>query len=214
MDIYYLGHASFLIKGKNASVITDPFPSSIGIKFPKVSADIVTVSHQHDDHNNVSAIEGVKLVIDGPGEYESQGVSIIGIGAYHDDKKGQLRGRNNIYVIEIDGLRLGHFGDIGHKLNEKILGDIGDLDAAMIPVGGEYTIDAEIASEMARSIGARVTIPMHYQVSGLKQDVFGKLVGVDEFIKKVGLPVENDKKITLRADLESEDQSVVVLSPK
>src|SRR4030043_2410474 len=104
MDISYLGHSSFRIKGKNASVVTDPFDSQmVGLKFPSVEADIVTVSHDHNDHNQSQLVKGVKRVVAGPGEYEIMGVSIIGIPSYHDSEKGAARGKNIIYVYKIDG---------------------------------------------------------------------------------------------------------------
>ena len=108
MDIIYLGHASFRIKGRAVVVITDPFdPQKVGLKFPKISADLVTVSHAHDDHSFVQAVSGVKKIIDGPGEYEIAGVSIIGSRTYHDSKnivvnlEGVIMIRKKIHVNKI-----------------------------------------------------------------------------------------------------------------
>src|SRR3990170_1220611 len=152
MDITYLGHASFKLKGKNATLITDPYGSYIGIKFPKTSADIVTISHGHEDHANTASISDVKKVIDGPGEYELAGVSIIGISTFHDDKKGAERGRNTIYIIEMDELRVVHLGDLGHKLSEDTIEELGVVDVLMVPVGGVYTIGPTDAGEIVRDI--------------------------------------------------------------
>ncbi|MFC1649766.1 MBL fold metallo-hydrolase [Patescibacteria group bacterium] len=215
MDIYYLGLSSFLLKGKKASVVTDPYDSKmVGLKYPKTEANIVTVSHDHGDHNAVTNVSGNSIVFSGPGEYESMGVSFIGLPSFHDDKKGKLRGKNIIFLIEMDGLRIGHFGDIGHKLSEKLLGEIGDLDVAMLPVGGEYTVDTDTASEMARSIGARVTIPMHFQMPGLNKKVFGKLTSVDDFLTKSGFQVEKMRKLTIKPEFITEDQKVVLLEKR
>src|SRR5581483_2872098 len=129
MDIVYLGHSSFKIKGKTASVVIDPFDEKmIGMKFSRSQAEILLVTHHHMDHSKTDNVSDVKRVVDGPGEYEISGVSIIGIQTFHDDKKGAERGRNTIYVIEMDGLRLLHLGDLGHKLDESQIKEIGNID--------------------------------------------------------------------------------------
>ena len=215
MDIKYLGHSSFRLRGKTASLVTDPFdPKKVGLKYPKVSADIVTVSHQHTDHNFVDPIKEYKRVIDGPGEYEISGISVIGINSFHDDKKGELRGRNTIYVIELDEIRLAHLGDLGHKLTEKTIGKMGSIDILMIPVGGVYTINDTVAAEIVRGIEPTITIPMHYQVPGLNKETFSKLSKVDEFLSEVGLSVEKTNKLTFKKTDIGEDQRVVVLDTK
>ena len=103
MEITYLGHSSFRIKGKVATIVTDPYDSkTVGLKFPKVDADIVTISHQHDDHNQAVLIDGNPKVVNNPGEYEIKGISIFGIPTYHDAKQGEERGSNTVFVISID----------------------------------------------------------------------------------------------------------------
>ena len=215
MDITFLGHSSFRIKGKNVTLVTDPYYAKlVGLKYPRVSADIVTVSHGHDDHNKVENVSGVKKVISGPGEYEIMGVSIIGIASFHDDKKGKLRGKNTVYVIEMDGLRLVHLGDLGHKLSDNILEGIGNVDVLMIPVGGEYTIGPSTAADIVRDVEPRTTIPMHYQMKGLNPEIFGKLTSVDAFLSDVGLSAETMDKLTIKKESLGEDQKVVVLERK
>lgn len=215
MDITYFGHSCFRLRGKSASLVTDPYdPKMVGLKFPKVSADIVTVSHQHEDHNNTSQVKDYKRVIDGPGEYEISGVSIIGISTYHDDKKGESRGRNTIYVIEMDEIRLVHLGDLGHRLSEKVVGEIGSVDILIIPVGGEYTINASVAAEIVRNIEPTITIPMHYQVQGLNPEIFKKLAKVDAFLSEVGLSVEKTNKFSFKKSDIGEDQKVILLETK
>lgn len=216
MEITYLGHSSFRIKGKSVTIITDPFdPKKVGLKYPKVSADIVTLSHQHDDHNAVENVTDVKKIIDGPGEYEIAEVSIVGIDSFHDDKKGELRGRNTIYVIEIDQLTIVHLGDLGHKLTDEQLKEIGDTDIALIPVGGEYTIDAKTAVEVMHSVGPSIAIPMHFQAPGLNPETFSKLTGVDEFLSEANLKVEKLPKLSIKeADLKDEELKIVVLEKK
>jgi len=213
MDIKYLGHSSFKLSSKSISVITDPFDNSIGIKFPSESATIVTVSHQHSDHNNSDAVKDVKKIVSGPGEYEIEGVSIIGLASYHDDKKGEERGTNTIYVYEMEELRLAHLGDIGHKLSEKQVEELGDIDILMLPVGGTYTIDAKTAVEVVQSIEPEIIIPMHYNSPELDQKTFGELTDVDRFTKELGVKVVEEKKYSVKStDMTDEDQTVVVLT--
>lgn len=215
MEITYLGHSSFRFRGKTASVVTDPYdPKMVGLKFTRVSADIVTVSHDHHDHNYVSVVGDVKRIINGPGEYEISGVSIIGIPTFHDEKKGDERGRNTIYIIEIDNLRVVHLGDLGHKLSEDVLEEIGTVDILLVPVGGVYTIDSDTAAEVVREIEPSITIPMHYFLRGMNKEAFGKLSGVDEFLKDVGLSVERLDKLSIKKSEIQDDQKVVVLEKK
>lgn len=215
MDINYLGHSSFRVKGKTATFVTDPFnPDKVGLKFPRVSADIVSVSHEHEDHNFLEKISGVKRIVSGPGEYEIQGISIVGILSFHDEKKGQLRGKNTIFVFEVDGLRIGHLGDLGHRLDEKTLERMGSIDILMIPCGGEYTIGSSIAAEVARNIEANIVIPMHYKLTGHDLKIFGKLEKVESFLRELGLPVEKVDKLTIRKENLGEEQKVVVLNVK
>src|SRR3972149_6900457 len=213
MEISYLGHSSFKLKGKTASVVTDPFSSEIGIKFSKVDAEIVTVSHyQHNDHGNVEGVSAVKKAIDAPGEYEVMEVSILGFASFHDSKKGEERGGNTIYVIEMDGLRLCHLGDLGHMLSDELIENLGDIDILMIPVGGTYTIDSKEAVSVVQAIEPSIVIPMHYQTPGLNQQVFAKLAPVDDFLKEVGLTAEKMPKLSIKKEeINPEVQKVVVL---
>src|SRR3989344_6438777 len=116
MDITHIGHASFKIRGKKATIVTDPFnPSFVGLKFPKVEAEIVTVSHSHDDHNYIEGVTGDKRIVEGPGEYEILGVKIIGLSSFHDENEGRDRGKNTIYHFEMDNIRITHLGDLGQQ---------------------------------------------------------------------------------------------------
>lgn len=215
MDITFLGHSSFRLKGKTATVVTDPFdPEKVGFKFPRIAADIVTVSHQHEDHNQADLVKGAKRLVSGPGEYEIMGVSMIGISSFHDEKKGAKRGKNTIYVYEMDGLRLAHLGDLGHKLNEKILEKIGDIDVLMVPVGGEYTIGPSEAVEVVRAIEPKIAVPMHYQMPGLNPATFAKLSSTEPFLAEIGLPVEKTDKLSVRKENLGEESKVILLEKK
>lgn len=215
MDIYYLGHSSFRIKGKSASLVTDPFdPKMVGLKFAGVTADIVTISHDHGDHNQYQLVSGVVKVVNAPGEYEIMGVSIIGIPSYHDEVSGSKRGKNTIYVFEMDDMRVCHLGDLGHALSESLIEEIGDIDILMVPVGGEYTIDSETAAKVVQDIEPSIIIPMHFAGARLNPEVFSKLEPVDNFVKALGLPSESLPKLSVKKEDIGEEQKVVILVAK
>lgn len=212
MEITFLGHASFRIKGKKATLVTDPYDSEmVGLKYPKVSADIVTISHAHADHNKKEAVKDVKRYVEGPGEYEIAEVSIFGYPSYHDDKKGSERGPNTIYKILMEEISVVHLGDLGHKLPEKLVESLGDIDILLIPVGGEYTIDAVKAAETVRVLEPKIIIPMHYQMPGLKKQTFEKLEDAEKFTKELGLPIKRMSKLSIKSEDFGEDQKVVIL---
>lgn len=209
MDIMWLGQACFKIKGKNATIVTDPFSDQLGFKLPKVGADIVLVTHDHYDHNASSEVGGDPFVIKGPGEYEIKGVEIVGIPSFHDDKKGEERGLNNMYNFKIDSVNIAHLGDLGQgELSPKQIEDLGNVDVLMIPVGGVYTIDASSASKIAAQLEPSVIIPMHY----LDKDSKVNLEPVEKFLKEMGKDnVESADNLTIsREKLPSEPQVVIL----
>ncbi len=207
MEISYLGHSSFKIKGKTTTVVTDPF-------LQKCEADIVTISHHHSDHDQIKLVAGSPYIIDGPGEYEVKGVSVIGVASWHDDQSGAKRGANTIYVVEIDGLRVCHLGDLGHKLADTQLEELGSIDIVLVPVGGEYTIDAKAAAEVAKQVDPWIVIPMHYQQPGLDATMFGKLAGVDAFLKEMGKDVAPIPRLIISRDKLPQESQIVVLERK
>jgi L-ascorbate metabolism protein UlaG (beta-lactamase superfamily) len=213
MEITYLGHSSFKLKGKKATLVTDPYdPKAVGLKFPKVEADILTISHQHEDHNAKHNIAGTPFVIEGPGEYEVKGISVIGVSSFHDNEKGQQRGNNTMYSIEIDGIHLVHLGDLGHKLTEKDIEALGVVDILMVPVGGMYTITAKQAAELIPDIDPSVVIPMHYGRPELDQKIYGELTDLQTFLKAVGAEaVTPQSKLSITKDKLPETLQIIVL---
>jgi L-ascorbate metabolism protein UlaG (beta-lactamase superfamily) len=216
MLITWLGHSAFKLQGKTNSetvtVITDPFfPEKVGLKLPRLEAEIVTISHGHDDHNNAAAVKGDPRVIDGPGEYEMKGVFVEGISSYHDDKQGAERGSNIIFRIEIEDLSITHLGDLGHELDNKQLESLEGTDILLIPIGGTYTIDAQKAVNVINQIEPRIVIPMHYDVPGLK---LGKpLANLDAFLKAIAVKPRYEEKLKIvKKELPQEDMEVIVLS--
>jgi L-ascorbate metabolism protein UlaG (beta-lactamase superfamily) len=217
MDITYLGHSSFKIKTKTASLITDPFdPSMVGLKFASNEADIVTISHAHHDHDFVGKITGAKKILNGPGEYEVKGISIIGYASFHDAKSGEERGKNTIFIIEADGLRIAHLGDLGHGLSDDLVSEIGSIDILMVPVGGVYTIGSKQAAEVVNKIDPYFIIPMHFKTQGINEQKFAGLEPVENFLKEVGMTVENLPKFSIKREDILDDQStkVIVLERK
>ncbi len=214
MDIISLGHSSFRLRGKSASVVTDPFTGvTVGIPFPKHTAsDIVTISHEHEDHNAREAVEGDPFVISGPGEYEIKGVGIVGIGVYHDNEKGLQRGKNTIYRIEMDGISLVHLGDLGHELSASDVDSLDGVDVLFVPTGGVYTIDPGQAAKVVHEIQPTIIIPMHYNRPGLDQKIFAGLVGIDAFLKEMGKgEVAPQPKLSITKDKLPEEMQIVVL---
>ena len=211
MVITWYGQSCFKIQSGETVIFTDPFSKEIGLTPPRGQAQIVTISHQHFDHCCVDSLNGEPLVIKGPGEYEAKGVNIKGIFSFHDDQEGKERGTNTIYVIEVEGIKICHLGDLGQKnLTSDQLKEIDEVDILMIPVGNAgATIDGEKAAEMINQIEPRIIIPMHYKIPGL---VF-KFDGVDDFLKEMGAgKKETVDKLTLKKkDLLPEETRVVVM---
>ncbi|MGI6296367.1 MAG: MBL fold metallo-hydrolase [Armatimonadota bacterium] len=168
MNIKFLGHASFLLTtSAGTRIITDPFDPNAypgALKYARINekADVVTVSHDHADHHASNLIAGGPMIIKGSGKFVADGVDIFGVPTYHDDEHGAQRGKNTIFVLSADGLRVAHFGDLGHVLTGDQAAEVGSVDVALIPVGGFYTIDAKQAAKVAEQVSARVVIPMHY----------------------------------------------------
>lgn len=214
MEISYLGHSSFKIKGKSAVLITDPFSSSmVGLKFPKVEADIVTISHSHQDHNFIAGVSGSPFVINEPGEYEVKGMSVFGFSSFHDDKSGEERGRNIIYVIDVDGIRICHLGDLGSVLNQRNLEELNGVDILMIPVGGIWTIGPKEASDVVGQIEPIVVLPMHFKVPQINEKNFGQLKSLEEFLSHMGTGiVEKLDKLSLTKDKLPAETKIVVLN--
>jgi len=166
VKIQWLGHACFKITtGAGITILTDPFDRTVGYPVPQVAADIVTVSHQHFDHNAVNLLTGDPQIVQSAGQHTLGNIIIQGIPSYHDPHRGAERGENLIFVIEADNLRIGHLGDLGHLLEEEQVSSIGHLDVLLVPVGGYYTIDAAEAVRVVDQIKPRFVIPMHYKTS-------------------------------------------------
>ncbi len=213
MIITWLGHSCFKIQDKNGPegtiVVTDPFDKSTGFKVPNFEADIVTVSHNHKDHNNAKALRGTPFIVNSAGEYDIKGVMVEGVESYHDSKEGAEHGKNIIYRIEMEDLTLVHLGDLGQALDDKQLERLVGIDIVFIPVGGKYTIDAKKAVEVISQIEPRMVIPMHYKTKDSKIDIDG----IEKFVKEMGVKPTYEEKLKIsKKDLPQEDMELVILS--
>lgn len=213
MDITHIGHSSFLIKSKDAKIITDPFdPKKVGLPYPKQSADIVTISHHHADHDNIDGVKDYKRIFDWPGEFELESVRIFGFQSFHDDTKGADRGENIIFRLETENLAIVHLGDLGHPLDDKLIDAIGDVDILIVPVGGTFTIDSTQAVQVVKKLDPSIVIPMHYRVDGLEPSLLEKLEPVDAFLQKMSAEVKPVNKLSIKKEqLGESDMQVVVL---
>jgi len=212
LDVTWLGHGCFRLRGRGAAVVTDPYPPTIGLKLSRMDAEVVTVSHEHDNHNYTQVVRDGAYEIHGPGEYEVAGVSVIGVPTYHDEQKGAKHGRNTVYLIEIDDVRVCHLGDLGHKLDDSEAEAVASPDVLLVPVGGRSAINGAQAAEVVRQLEPRYVVPMHYAIPGLKIE----LDPLDRFLKEMGVATsEAQPKLSVQKSSVAEyETKVVVLEPK
>ncbi len=217
MVIQWLGQACLKVQTKpgangEVAVLFDPFdPGYVGLKLPKVTADVVAVTHDHADHNYLAGVSGDYFTIAGPGEYEVKQTFIYGVPGFHDNSGGSERGPITMYLLEAEGLSLAHLGDIGQaELTQAQLETLEGADILVLPVGGTYTVNAKQAAAIVAQVEPRILIPIHYKLPGLKFD----LDPVDKFTHELGLkPEVTDKLKVTKKDLPQEETKLVVLSP-
>lgn len=211
MHITYCGYTCFKIQSQQkATVITDIFDKSIGLKPPFPKADILTYSCAHFDCGDIAEKnnDSQQFVINGPGEYEISGIMINGIPAKHGEKLQQESFDTTLYVFRIDDMSLCHLGDLGQKeLNEGQLEAVGEVDILMVPVGGNYMIDYKSAAHIVNQIEPRIVIPMAYHLPGLKVE----LDKIDLFFKEIGVSpkAKIDKLKIMKKDLPPEEMEAV-----
>ncbi|MEX0895950.1 MAG: MBL fold metallo-hydrolase [Patescibacteria group bacterium] len=216
MTITYLGHSAFKLKGKRGTVITDPYSQYVGFSLPSSSADMVVISHDHPDHSAASAIGGTArraepFIINQPGEYEIGGISVFGVPSFHDDSKGSERGKNTIFTIYLDEMRVCHLGDLGHELTTEQIEQIGPVDILMCPVGGVYSLDPEKAVKVIRSLEPSIVIPMHYKTDQHDESVFGEMEPLESFLKAMSVEVKPEAKLEIEKTNLPEETEVAVL---
>ena len=190
MKITWYGHSCFLVETDSGSVVFDPYaPGYVpGLTLPKLSADAVICSHSHADH---AYAQGVALTGLKPS------FAVTQVPTFHDEKHGALRGENTVTLIEAEGVRLVHLGDLGHELSREQISMLGRVDVLLVPIGGYYTIDAKAAHNVAVSLQAKIVIPMHYRGAGFGYDVIA----------------ENDEFLSLSENVTRIETNVVEISP-
>jgi len=212
MEITWHGQSCFSVKSKDGTVVIDPHKGT-GLPEPKLRADILLITHNHEDHNNIKAVRGISqkepLIISGPGEYEFGNIVVIGISSFHDDRGG----KNTIYVLKTEDISVCHLGDLGQKLlSDSQLEALNDVDILMIPVGGKYTINGKEALEIISQIEPKIVIPMHYKIPGLSIDIDG----IEEFSQAEGISAEATKDIlkVKATSLPQDERETVILKSR
>jgi L-ascorbate metabolism protein UlaG (beta-lactamase superfamily) len=213
MKVKWLGHSAFKVTSDSGtSVITDPYSAFSGLSYGEIkeSADVVTISHEHGDHNNAAAIQGNPELVKEAAPVEKRGIKFNGISTYHDDAGGSKRGGNTIFCFEIDGIRVCHLGDLGHPLGDKEAAAIGEVDVVLTPVGGFFTIDAGTATGVCDQLAPKVIIPMHF-----KNDKCAfPISAVDDFLEgKTGVNKQGSSEVEFKKENLPATTQIVVLEP-
>jgi len=212
MKVKWLGHAAFLITADNGTkIITDPYSDYPGINYKpiKEAADIVLASHQHGDHFG-GKVKGNPEVLTKAGRKVVKGIEIEGLDTYHDTSKGSERGTNVVFSFTVDGVRLCHLGDLGHELSQSEIDGIGEVDVLLIPVGGLYTIDHAVASDICQKIKPGIVVPMHYKNDKLEFPING----VDKFLEgKSPVKRPDSSEVEVKQGLLPEATEIIVLKP-
>lgn len=171
MDLTWLGHACFRLRGKEGVVLTDPPDPKSGHAIPKTEANVVTMSSLDPAHGSVRSVGGEPVVLSGPGEYEVREILLTGIGTYRDDAGGARRGRNTVFAIHLDDLVICHLGSLGHTLPPSDLERLGDVDIALVPISGaDVNLTAAMAAEVIHQLEPKVVVPMMYDPDARKKD--------------------------------------------
>ena len=207
MEITWLGHSCFRLRTDDLAIVTDPFPDSSGLSMGAPSAIAVTVSHQHENHNHWPGVSGNPKVMSGPGEYDLSGIYITGTmtPGGEGDPEGK---RNSAYLIDMDGLRLCHMGDVSGALATRQVEELTPTDILFLPTGGICTVEVPQAIEMVQALEPKIVIPMHYKLPGLK----GDLKTLDIFLREMGLrDVEPQTRLNVTASNLPQEMRVVIL---
>ena len=220
MEIIWLGNSCFQLRGKNVVLVTDPFlpqestEQSDLSRQKKINAAIITVSHKHPGQDYMQGVEGNARVVSGPGEYEISDVLITGVASYQDNKRGQVHGRNTIYIIHMDELVICHLGDLGHALYEEQLEEVADADVLLLPIGGEDNTAAQ-AAEIISQVEPRIVIPMHYQPATADKliDPAQTPSPLDKFCREMGVEkIDPQLKLGVTKSSLPQSMQVVVVS--
>lgn len=211
MKIKWLGHSTFLITSDSGvKIITDPYTVDKSIFYGEIkeTADIVTVSHDHFDHNNTSAVKGSPVVLRDAGQVK--GISFKAVAAFHDSSGGKQRGKNTIFCFNVDGMNVCHLGDLGQMIDDRQIAAIGQVDILFVPVGGYFTLEPDDISKVVEKIKPKLVLPMHYQTEKISLP----LSGIDKFLNgKVNVEKLDSTEVTVGPEKLTGTTKIVVLKP-
>lgn len=210
MEITWYGRGCFRLRTRGSSVLTDPFSPETGYQLPRMSASIVTISHDDPGHNYASIARSKPYIIRGPGEYEIGGIFVIGVQTFHDDKKGAERGKNTAYLIEMEEMTICHLGDLGHIPNQEQIEEFDGVDILLVPVGGKEVLTSAQAAEVVNLLEPKIVIPMRYRV----KDVDPAMAPVTRFLAEIN--AQNTKpqpELRITKSRLPEEPQVILLEP-
>ncbi len=208
MDITWLGHSCFRLHDADMVVVTDPYPTSVGLRIDNRPASVVTVSNAHPNHNNAESIEGDPKVFSNPGEYEYNGVTVRGVMTPLADGQPQEE-RNVAFSIEIGAINVCHLGDISIPLTTRLIDELKPVDVVLVPTGGHCTIDMDQAYQTLQDLDAKIVIPMHYKTEGINVDVDS----IDNFVRRMGLDeIQAQPRLVVTSTNLGTDMRVVVMT--
>jgi L-ascorbate metabolism protein UlaG (beta-lactamase superfamily) len=211
MELTWLGHSCFRLRGRDLTILTDPFDSGLGLTLGKVSADVVTVSHDEPNHNAVGAVDGAPRVVAGPGEYELAGVMITGVAPPRPEGQSRDVPRNTAYLFELDDVTICHLGDLAAPLGSDQVSVVKDADVLLVPVGGHCTIDGARAAEIVAQVEPKLVVPMHYLIPGVRLE----LDPVDRFCREIGAAeLTPQARLTITRSSLPDQLTVALLDPR
>jgi len=208
VEITWLGHSCFRLKGRDSTIVTDPFGKELGYPLPKLAPDVVTISHDEPNHAALAVLAGMPKTVDGPGEYEIAGVMIQGVATRGGQQKAAGASRNTAYSIRIDDLVVCHLGDLGSTLTAEQVEALKDPDVLLVPVGGHCTINAAEAAEVIAQLEPRIVVPMHYRTPAVNLP----LESLDRFCSEMAVTeAQPQPRLVVNRSNIPEETTVVVL---
>lgn len=208
MDITWLGHSCFRLHDADMTVVTDPYPASVGLRIDNRPAEIVTVSNTHPNHNNTKGIDGDPKVFNNPGEYEFNGVTARGVMTPLVEGQSQEE-RNIAFTIEIGGINICHLGDISMPMTTRMMDELKPIDVVLVPTGGHCTLDMDQVYQTLQDLDPKIVIPMHYKTDGIAVEVDP----IDNFVRRMGLDeVQPSPRLVVTSSNLGTDMRVVVMT--
>ena len=208
MDITWLGHSCFRLHDADMVVVTDPYPTSVGLRIDNRPASVVTVSNAHPNHNNAESIEGDPKVFSNPGEYEYNGVTVRGVMTPMADGQPQEE-RNVAFSVEIGAINVCHLGDISMPMTTRMIDELKPVDVVLVPTGGHCTLDLDQVYQTLQDLDPKIVIPMHYKTEGINVDVDS----IDNFVRRMGLDeIQAQPRLVVTSTNLGTDMRVVVMT--